>query len=124
MRGSTPADLTGDQKVVTLALAEFADFTNGTNARPGVDRLAEMCGLKERAVRGALGRATELRLIEKTGSANGKRGIANVYRLITTGTTVPPVDETTGTVVPPVEQTTGTNRSNHRHHRAAHQYRT
>ncbi|WP_420812221.1 helix-turn-helix domain-containing protein [Mycobacterium kyogaense] len=118
------SDLTGDQKVVVLALAEHANFSDGARAYPGVDRLARMCGLKERAVRYALRRAEELHLIEKTGAANGRRGVTNVYRIQTTGTAVPPVGrnhrhahaggpgETTGTYVsePPARtrQTTGT----------------
>lgn len=116
--------LTGDQKVIVLALAEFAGFQSGRDARPGVDRLATMCRLKERAVRNALQVAEAQGLIAKTGTANGQRGVCNVYRVTTTGTTVPPVDdnhrhdgaasddETTGTVVPNHrhgdDQTTGT----------------
>ena len=92
--------LTAAQKLVLLALETFADYRDGTNARPGEATLAAMCGLSPRAVRSALRQGKQLRLIERTGSANSRRGLADVYRLATTGTTVPVISATTGTTVP------------------------
>jgi hypothetical protein len=87
-------DLTVVHRLVLLALAdEFADFPAGTNARPGVAALAEICGCGERAVRYALERGCALRLIDQTDRANPKAGRAATYRLlprpVSTGTTMP-----------------------------------
>lgn len=83
---ATPApELTAAQKVVLLALETFADYPGGTNARPGVDTLASMCGLDERTVRFALKAGQRLNLIEQTARANPKRGFAAVYRLLPPG---------------------------------------
>jgi len=81
-------DLTAAHKVVLLALETFADYPAGTNARPGTERLAEMCNLKTRAVEGALQRGRDLGLIERTARANPKRHLAAVYRLVSTRTSV------------------------------------
>lgn len=78
------AELTAAQKIVLLALETFADYTDGTNARPGVAILAEMCGLKTRAVEAALQRGRRLGLIERTDRANPKRRLAACYRLVST----------------------------------------
>ncbi|MCB0942702.1 MAG: hypothetical protein KDB72_20965 [Mycobacterium sp.] len=119
------SSLTTAQKLVLLALETFADFPEGTNARPGEARLAEMCGLQHRAVRSALRAGKAIGLIEQTGRANPKRGMAAVYRLlpapVSTGTQMPveadfnrhggafqPArgDISTGTVVPPTNPET------------------
>ncbi|MGP4054165.1 hypothetical protein ACTWP6_04970 [Mycobacterium sp. 4D054] len=92
--------LSADQKNVLIALETYADYRDGTNARPGDDRLAAMCNLKPRAVRNAMALGRELGLIERTSPANPKRGLAAVYRLVTTGTAVPVEPSTTGTAVP------------------------
>lgn len=112
-------DLTAAQKTVLIALETYADYRTGGNAHPGVERLAEDCGLGERAVRYALDRAqrhtakcaedcdAHLGLIERTHEANSRAGRAAVYRLVaqgvttaaTTGTTVPVNNSTTGTAV-------------------------
>jgi hypothetical protein len=76
------ASLTDGQKVVLLALETYADYPDGTNARPGVVTLAEMCGFGERVVKSALKRGQRLKLIEQTARANPKRGLAAVYRLL------------------------------------------
>lgn len=78
------ADLTPAHKVVLLGLETFADFPAGTNARPGVAALAEVCGLSGRMVDYALQRGRRLKLVEQTGRANPKRGLAAVYRLLPT----------------------------------------
>jgi hypothetical protein len=76
------ADLTHGQRLVLLALEGFADYPAGTNARPGVVALAEMCGFGERVVKSALKRGRRLKLIEQTARANPKLGLAAVYRLL------------------------------------------
>lgn len=81
--------LTPAQKLVLLRLETFADYPAGTNARPGVALLAAACGMKARVVEGALSAGRELALIEQTGRANPKRGLAAVYRLLSTRTTAP-----------------------------------
>ena len=75
-------DLTTAQRLVLLALETFADFPDGTNAHPGVAVLAEMCGLKTRAVEAALHHGRRLKLIERTARANPKAGKAAAYRLL------------------------------------------
>jgi hypothetical protein len=76
------AALTPAQRLVLLALEGFADYPAGTNARPGVKRLAEICALRDSAVEKALARGRDLQLIRQTGRANPKRSLAAVYRLI------------------------------------------
>lgn len=93
-------DVTPAQKIVLLALETFADYPEGTNARPGADRLARTCGLKLRAVEGALRLGIELGVIERTARANPKRGLAAVYCLISSGTTMPVDSASIGTAVP------------------------
>jgi hypothetical protein len=75
-------DLTLAERFVLLALETFADYPAGTNARPGVTALAEMCGLKTRAVEGALHHGRRLKLIDQTDRANPKLGLAATYRLL------------------------------------------
>lgn len=72
--------LTLAQRIVLLALETFADYGDGTNARPGIERLVQKCGLTERAVETALKRGRELGLILRT--ANGFKRHAAVYRLV------------------------------------------
>jgi hypothetical protein len=78
-------DLTVAQRLVLLALETYADFPEGTNARPGEERLAEDCRLTKRAVDAALSQGRQLKLIEQTARANPKRGRTAVYRLCCTG---------------------------------------
>lgn len=96
-------DLTPAQKLVLLALETFADYPAGTNARPGVAKLAAMCGLKQRAVEYALARGRECGLIEQTSRANPKGHLAAVHRLlptpVTTRTSVHVEDVSTRTAV-------------------------
>ncbi|MDM2171558.1 helix-turn-helix domain-containing protein [Mycobacteroides abscessus] len=72
--------LTLAQRIVLLALETFADYADGTNARPGIEGLRRKCGLTERAVETALKRGRELGLIQRT--ANGFKRHAAVYRLV------------------------------------------
>ncbi|CAN5144927.1 hypothetical protein BH11ACT6_BH11ACT6_34660 [soil metagenome] len=119
-------DLTAAQKTVLIALETYADYYDGTNAHPGEINLAEMCGLKVRAVNGALARGQELGLIQQTSPANSRTGRAAVYRLLpplaavptaaaTTGTAMPVDNVTTGTAMPVNEPTTGTATHHDRH---------
>lgn len=94
------ADLRPAQKIVLLALETFADYPAGTNARPGINNLAAMCALDERTARYALKAGERLRLIERTGRANPKRGLAAVYRLL-------PQPVSTGPLGPVDEVSTG-----------------
>jgi hypothetical protein len=80
--------LTLAQRFVLLALETFADFPDGTNARPGRMALAEMCGCGERVVDSALHHGRRLELIEQTERANPKLGRVAVYRLLSTRTSV------------------------------------
>ncbi|ODR20791.1 hypothetical protein [Mycolicibacterium porcinum] len=75
-------DLTQGQRLVLLALSTFADFPDGTNARPGVAALAEMCACGPRIVESALHHGRLLKLIDQTGRANPKAGLAATYRLL------------------------------------------
>lgn len=104
--------LTAAHKVVVLALADYADYADGTNAHPGQARLAEECALSGRAVCAALAAAQAAGLIEQTAPANVRTGRAAVYRLILpasiTGTQLPVMDPMTGTYVPVDESMTGT----------------
>lgn len=75
-------DLTHGERLVLLALEMFADFPSGTDARPGVAVLAEVCGCGTRVVERALHEGRRLKLIEQTARANPKRGLAAVYRLL------------------------------------------
>ncbi|MBV5244334.1 helix-turn-helix domain-containing protein [Mycolicibacterium sp. PAM1] len=82
------SELTPAQKLVLLGLETFADYPEGTNARPGVAVLADRCRLKARAVEAALAQGRRLGLIEQTARANPKAGLAAVYRLLSTRTSV------------------------------------
>lgn len=69
-------------KTVAAYLAQYAN-ADGTNVRPGVDRLAAVSGLSERSVRGALTTLRELDLITRTrlGSSLGRQALTDEYRL-------------------------------------------
>lgn len=72
--------LTLAQRVVLLALETFANYHDGRNARPGMDKLTQKCGLTDRAVEKALKRGRELGLIHRT--ANGYPGQKAEYCLV------------------------------------------
>lgn len=80
--------LTEADRRVLLELESYAD-PDGTNARPGVDRIAshlrtaEDKGLSEKTVRRGLARGRELGYLEQTAKARraGDRWLAAVYRL-------------------------------------------
>ncbi len=93
------ADMTAAQKVILLALETFADFPAGTNARPGIAALAKMCGLGTRVVDSALAEGQRRGFIEQTARANPKRGLAAVYRLLSTRTSVRTEQDSTRTSV-------------------------
>lgn len=103
--------LTAAQKTVLIALETYADYRDGTDAYPGEENLARLCGITPRAVRLALARGRELGLIERTLEANHRAGRADVYRLLPTtaivGLSAPSGDAITGTAVPVDEPITG-----------------
>jgi predicted ArsR family transcriptional regulator len=70
------------RKLVALVLATYAN-NDGTNARPGEGRLAQNCGISERAVRGHLAALRDLGLIVRTfqGSSAGRQKLADSYDL-------------------------------------------
>lgn len=67
-------------KLVGLMLATFAD-PDGTNAYPGVARLAVACGLDYKTVKRALADLLAAGLVDVDGGHSGRRGQYNVYRL-------------------------------------------
>jgi hypothetical protein len=81
-------DLTLAQRHVLQMLEVFADYPDGTNARPGVAMLAETCRLKHSVVESALASGRRLKLIKQTARANPKRGLAATYRLVSIPTVV------------------------------------
>lgn len=92
-------DLSLAEKLTLLALETYADWPDGTNARPGVENLARMCGLKTRVVEKALAQGRQLKLIDQTSRANPKRGHAASYCLLSTRTTVRIETDSTRTTV-------------------------
>lgn len=91
--------LSPSQKLVLLMLETFADYQDGTNAHPGIQVLAEMCGLTTNAVGTALRRGRLLGLIERTDVANRGGGKADVYRLVLTPTAIGASSPVTPTAV-------------------------
>ncbi|WP_074345179.1 helix-turn-helix domain-containing protein, partial [Mycobacteroides abscessus] len=78
--------LTPTQRLVILALEEYVNYEDGTNAFPGVAGLASMCGVEEKTVRRALETAwKKLGLIEKVAPANPKAHRSTVWKLVSTG---------------------------------------
>jgi len=67
-------------KVALWALASWADYDTGQNARPGVARLATATGLTEQVVRWALEVGRRLGWIVRTSHRPGT-GRADVYAL-------------------------------------------
>lgn len=78
--GMPKQDLPDAQKVVLLALETFADWRDGTNARPAVATLSTMCNCDRRTVTRALARGRQLHLLELT--ANAAQHHPAVYRLV------------------------------------------
>lgn len=72
-------------KAVGMMAAEFADYDTGDNCHPGCKVLAAVCGeqMTERTVKVALAQMREWGLLWRyaEGSRNGRRGIADAYRL-------------------------------------------
>ncbi len=67
-------------KSVLLALARHAN-RDGTEARPGMDRLVALTSLSERAVRDNLRRLEDMQLIEAVAYLKGGRGMTTVYTI-------------------------------------------
>lgn len=95
-------ELTRAQRLVLLALETFANYSDGTGARPGVALLAEKSGLKDRAVKAALVRGREIGLIEVRRGAR-KLGHADTYRLLPDHTS-----KCTGVHLEPISKCTAT----------------
>lgn len=70
------------RKTVALMLATYAD-ADGSNAHPGLDRLAADCESDERTIRRNLTHLVELGLLVRTfsGSRAGRRQLADCYAL-------------------------------------------
>lgn len=69
-------------KLVAAVLADYAS-PDGTRIHPGTDRLTRVTELSDRSVRTALAKLREAGLVERLveGSKNGRRGLADEYRL-------------------------------------------
>lgn len=76
-------------KSVGYAACEFADYDTGDNCRPGCTLLAAVCGeqMTERTAMKALAQIREWGLLWRyvEGSRNGRRGVADEYRLTIPG---------------------------------------
>jgi len=70
-------------KCVGSFCAHFADYETGAEIRPGTELLAKVCGMTGRTVIGALAQMREWDLIWRysEGKKQGRRGMADVYRL-------------------------------------------
>lgn len=75
------ADVPRHLKLVLIKLTFHAD-EYGENAFPSVRRIALECGLKERAVRGALSQLRELGYIERMRFEDPVRKLPAVYRIL------------------------------------------
>jgi hypothetical protein len=78
-------DLTPAERLVLIALGSYADYCDGTNAHPGIERLSVDTALSRTAVEGALRKARRLNLIQVTTRQNPKLGHAAVYQLLPVG---------------------------------------
>lgn len=67
-------------KFVALVMATYGDL-DGCHIRPGNERLVADTGTSPRTVARALGYLRDEKLIESAGSANRRRGLAEVYQL-------------------------------------------
>ena len=67
-------------KLVALVLATYAS-PDGSNVRPGVERLAAVCDMGESTVRRHVTALLAAGLIERVGNGGGPRKLAAVYRL-------------------------------------------
>ena len=74
------ARLSDTTKLVALALWDDAN-ADGTNAYPGIARIARRLGRTERCVEICLERLREAGWIERTALAVPRRRLADVYRL-------------------------------------------
>lgn len=74
IRGLTPPE-----RLVLLALVTHANWRTGEDARPGVETLAELCGVNRRTIQRALRTLEERRLIARQAEAG--HYLAVTYRL-------------------------------------------
>lgn len=77
-------DLPPTQAFILLRLMEYANWADGREARPGVDRLAKDARVTERTVSSALRFAREFGLIEETyhGGGSGDNAKASEFRFL------------------------------------------
>jgi len=75
------SDLPSDEKLVALALADWADDAGGS-IYPSQDYLAWKVGKTDRAVRDSLRRLRERGIIEAVSGQGGGRGITVLYRFV------------------------------------------
>ena len=70
-------------KCVGAFCAHFGDYETGAEIRPGTELLAKVCGMTPRTVIGALAQIREWEFIWRysEGKKQGRRGMADVYRL-------------------------------------------
>jgi hypothetical protein len=70
-------------KLTGIMAAHFADYATGADIRPGNDILSAVCGLDKRTVLRSLAQIRAWGLIWRysEGRLQGRRGLADVYRL-------------------------------------------
>lgn len=70
-------------KLVAYALADYGDSDDGRNVRPGVPRLVNVTELSKSSVVRGLKKLRDLGLVDRVfeGSAFGRRGLSDEYRL-------------------------------------------
>jgi hypothetical protein len=70
-------------KVVGAFCAHFADYDTGAEIRPGTELLAKTCGMTPRTVIMSLSQMRDWELIWRysEGRKQGRRGMADIYRL-------------------------------------------
>lgn len=70
-------------KCVGAFCAHFADYETGAEIRPGTELLAKVCGMTGRTVISSLAQIREWDLLWRysEGRKQGRRGMADVYRL-------------------------------------------
>jgi hypothetical protein len=70
----------GPTKLVAYTLAQYGN-PDGTQIRPGVARLAAVCGMGESTARRHVDRLLALGLLQRSANGGGRNGVAARYRL-------------------------------------------
>lgn len=68
-------------KAVALVAAEYADYDDGSNCRPGNDKLMRETSLGDRSVRNAWSVLREARMAERVYKGSSYKGECDVYQL-------------------------------------------